>query len=160
MKTVIAGLVLANLIPAVQASNPSVSALAGIWTLVAADVEHPDGRRLRDYGAAPTGRLMIGTDGRYSLQIFKSERAAFSTNDKNAGTDTEFKSAVLGSSTHFGTIAMDGSTLTFRIEGASFPNWEGTIQRRSFELKGDELSYRVPARADGGIPVSVWRRTP
>jgi hypothetical protein len=27
-------------------------------------------------------------------------------------------------------------------------------------LHGDELRYRVPARPDGGIPISVWRRLP
>jgi hypothetical protein len=67
---------------------------------------------------------------------------------------------VLGSSTHYGTIALEGGQLVFHIEGASFPNWEGTVQRRSFELHGDELRYRVPARPDGGIPISVWRRMP
>jgi hypothetical protein len=46
----------------------------------------------------------------------------------------------------------------FHIEGASFPNWEGQQQRRSFELRGDTLSYRVPPRPDGNVPVSVWRR--
>lgn len=25
---------------------------------------------------------------------------------------------------------------------------------------GDELRYRVPARPDGGMPISVWRRMP
>ncbi|MEH6436041.1 hypothetical protein [Massilia sp. DD77] len=43
---------------------------------------------------------------------------------------------------------------------ASFPNREGTVQRRSFELQGDGLRYRVPARPDGGIPMSVRRRMP
>jgi hypothetical protein len=158
MKKAIVGLVLANLIPSAQAADPAVSALAGIWTLVAADVEHADGRRLRDYGASPKGRLMIGADGSYSLQIFKSERAPFASNDKSAGSEVEFKSAVLGSSTHYGSIGIDDGKLAFHIEGASFPNWEGTTQRRSFALSGDELSYRVPARADGGVPISVWRR--
>jgi hypothetical protein len=55
---------------------------------------------------------------------------------------------------------MEDGHLVFHIEGASFPNWEGTVQRRSFELHGDELRYRVPARPDGGIPISVWRRMP
>jgi hypothetical protein len=67
---------------------------------------------------------------------------------------------VLGSSTHFGTIEVDpvSSTLTFRIENASFPNWEGVLQKRHYELTGGELSYRVPARPDGNTPVSIWRR--
>jgi hypothetical protein len=67
---------------------------------------------------------------------------------------------VLGSSTHFGTISIDpvAGTLTFNIENASFPNREGVRQQRHYELNGDELSYRVPPRADGNTPISVWRR--
>jgi hypothetical protein len=49
-------------------------------------------------------------------------------------------------------------TLTFKIENAFFPNWEGAEQKRTFELSGDALIYRVPARPDGNIPISVWRR--
>jgi len=49
-------------------------------------------------------------------------------------------------------------TLTFKIESVSFPDCEGAEQKRTFELSGDELSYRVPARPDGNIPISVWHR--
>src|SRR3954469_21329811 len=78
------------------------SPLAGTWTLVAADLLHPDGSRTRDYGAAPKGRLIVDADGRYSLQIFKSERPHFASDDKTKGTPAEFASSVLGSSTHYG----------------------------------------------------------
>jgi hypothetical protein len=44
------------------------------------------------------------------------------------------------------------------MENASFPNWERTQQKRSDELNGDEVSYRVPVRPDGSMPISVWRR--
>ncbi|WP_075792617.1 lipocalin-like domain-containing protein [Massilia putida] len=157
MNKQIAAMVLAGAAPAVHASLPD---LAGTWTLVAADVQRPDGSIERDYGAAPKGRLCIDAQGRYTLQIFKAERPRFASPDKAAGTGDEFRAAVLGSSTHYGTVAMDGGQLVFHIEAASFPNWEGTVQRRSFELHGDELRYRVPARPDGGIPISVWRRMP
>ena len=153
----IAGMVLASAAPAVHATLPG---LAGTWTLVAADVQRPDGSVERDYGAAPKGRLAIDAQGRYTLQIFKAERPRFASADKAAGTSEELRAAVLGSSTHYGTLALDDGLLVFRIEAASFPNWEGTVQRRSFELHGDELRYRVPARPDGGIPMSVWRRLP
>jgi hypothetical protein len=134
--------------------------LAGTWTLVAADVLHADGTRSRDYGAAPKGLLLIDAQGHYSLQIFKAERPHFAAGDKLTGTSAEYQAAVLGSSTHFGTISVEpaAGTLTFKIENASFPNWEGTEQKRTFELNGDELSYRVPPRPDGNIPISVWRR--
>ena len=141
-------------------SSPAVSPLAGTWTLVAADVVHADGTRARDFGAAPKGLLLIDMAGRYSLQIFKSERPRFAAGDKLAGTEAEYKAAILGSSTHYGTVSMDTArhTLTFKIEAASFPNWEGAAQIRSYELKGDELSYRVPPRPNGDTPISVWRR--
>ena len=94
------------------------------------------------------------------MQIFKSERLRFATDSKADGSADEFKSAVMGSSTHYGTVAVDGKAgqLVFSIEGSSFPNWEGTVQRRRYELEDGELRYRVPPRADGSIPVSVWRR--
>jgi len=134
--------------------------LAGTWSLVAADVLKPDGTRAHDYGESPHGRLMIDTQGHYSLQIFKSERSRFASGDKASGTPAEFESAVLGASTHFGIVTIDNVTgnLIFQIEGSSFPNWEGTQQKRRFELQGTELSYRVPPRPDGSIPISVWRK--
>jgi hypothetical protein len=134
--------------------------LHGTWTLVAADKILPGGTRARDYGAQPKGRLVVDTRGRYSLQIFKSERLRFVIDSKADGSVDEFKSAVMGSSTHYGTVTIDDKAgqLVFSIEGASFPNWEGTVQRRRYTLEGGQLSYQVPPRADGSIPVSVWRR--
>ena len=134
--------------------------LAGTWTLQAADVLHPDGSRSSDYGAAPKGLLMIDRQGRYSLQIFRAERPHFAADAKAKGSPAEYQAAVMGSSTHYGTLELDAGQhrLVFHIDGASFPNWEGQQQRRSFELHGDALSYRVPPRPDGNVPISVWRR--
>lgn len=134
--------------------------LAGTWTLVAADKILPDGVRLHDFGDAPSGLLMIDTDGRYTLQIYRQGRPQFTGSDKKSGTPQELRAAVEGSSTHFGRLAIDepSQTLTFIIESAVFSNWEGSRQERRYELKGDELSYRVPARPDGHVPLSVWRR--
>lgn len=146
---------------AAQAAQPAgASPLVGTWTLAAADVIHPDGTRERDYGAAPKGLLMVDARGRYSLQIFKAERPRFVSGDRANGTPAEYEAAVLGASTHFGVLEVDraGHVLTFRVEAASFPNQDGTVQRRAYELKGDELSYRVAARPNGDTPVSVWRR--
>jgi hypothetical protein len=144
---------------AVQA-NEAVFPLAGSWGLVAADQLRPDGSRGPDYGAAPQGLLLIDAQGRYSLQIFQSERPRFASGDKKTGTAAEYQAASLGASSHFGNMELDAAThtLTFNIVGSAYKNWEGIAQKRVFELKGDELSYRVPPRPDGSIPVSVWRR--
>lgn len=139
---------------------PPPPRLAGTWTLVAADVLHPDGTRSPDFGAAPKGLLLIDGQGHYSLQIFSAERPRFGADDKAKGSESEYKAAVMGSSTHFGTVRTDAARgeLIFRVEGASFPNWEGQEQRRHYVLQGNVLSYRVAPRPNGDVPISVWRR--
>ncbi len=140
--------------------HPEKHVLEGTWTLVAADLLHPDGTRTRDYGEAPTGRLTVDAAGRYTVQIYKAERPRFASPDKRQGTAAEFEAAVLGSSTHFGTLTVDpvAHVLTVHIEHAAFPNWEGTTQLRQYTLQDDVLTYQVPARAGENIPLSVWRR--
>ncbi len=138
----------------------TVAAIEGTWTLAFADVEHPDGTRGHDYGDAPKGMLQIDHAGHYSLFIFDSSRPRFAANDRNAGTPGEFRAAALGASAHFGIVDIDSmkGTLAFHIEGATFPNWEGTTQVRSYVLSGDMLSYKVPPRPNGDIPLTGWKR--
>lgn len=134
--------------------------LAGTWTLTAADDLRPDGTRIQAYGPNPIGLLFLGADGRYSVQIFRSDRASFASGDKRRGTPQEYEAASLGMSSHFGRYVVDAaaSTITFKIEAASFPNWNGTEQKRPFTLSGDDLEWRVPATPSGTIPISAWRR--
>jgi hypothetical protein len=143
-----------------SAHAQSASPIAGTWTLVAADLLHADGTRTPDYGASPKGLLIVDAKGRYSLQIFRSERPRFASGDKVTGTAAELQAAVIGSSTHFGRMSLDtvARVLTVKIEGASFPNQEGTQQQRAYVLEDDQLSYNVPARADGNTPITVWQR--
>ena len=156
IRTALAALCIIPLVAATAGEMP----LTGSWTLVQADVLFPDGRQAHDYGEAPKGLLIIDAQGRYSLQIFNSERPKFASGDKAKGTAEEYRADVMGISTHFGTIGVDTAAhvLTLNMEGASLPNQEGGVQKRFYELKGDELSYRVEPRSDGSIPISVWRR--
>jgi Lipocalin-like domain len=142
------------------AADLAASALVGTWTLVAADVIHRDGSRGHDHGDTPKRLLMIDTQRHYSLQIFDSLRPHYASGDRARGTSTEYQANALGISTHFGTLQVDAAAgvLTLNVEGASFPNQDGQQQKRFYKLDGDELSYRVQARPNGDVPVSVWRR--
>lgn len=144
----------------VRAQTRAAPSLEGVWTLVAAEVRHPDGSVARDYGNAPAGRLTIDVEGRYALQIFNTARPRFASGDRANGTPDEYRGTVMGLSTHYGTLEIDPAvgTLTFNIEQASYANWNGAIQRRQYELDGDQLTYRVPPRPNGDVPVSIWRR--
>jgi hypothetical protein len=146
---------------AVAGERPSLPrALVGTWSLVAADVQHPDGSIGHDYGAAPRGSMMVDAAGRYTLMIYKSERPRFASGDRAAGTPEEYRETALGMSVHYGMLSADvkARTLTFAIEQASFANWNGTRQVRHYQLQGKVLRYTVAARPNGDIPISVWRK--
>ena len=138
------------------------SPLAGSWVLVAAERIGVDGSRRSDYGATPRGRLLVDAQGRYAVQIYSDERPRFASGNKARGTPEEYAATVIGMSAHYGTCQVDeaGGTLRFRIEQSAYRNWEGTEQVRQYVLRGDTLSYQVPASAagDGSIAISVWRR--
>lgn len=144
----------------VRAQALATSGLVGTWQLVAADLLAPDGSRRHDYGPAPEGLLVVDAEGRYSLQIYARDRPRFAAGDKARGTPAEFEAALMGCSTHFGTLDVDPAarTMTLHVQRSSYPNQDGSVQVRNYALEDDRLSYRVQARADGNIPISEWRR--
>jgi hypothetical protein len=143
---------------ATEGSSP----LVGTWKLLVADDLRPDGTQVRAYGDHPQGILMIDRSGQYSLQLFRTERPKFASGDKRRGTPQEYEAAVLGMSSHIGHCELDPASgiVTFRIDLAAYPNWDGTVQRRQYRLEGDVLSYQIPAAASSGgnIPISVWKK--
>jgi hypothetical protein len=134
----------------------------GTYALVAVDNILADGSRVHLYGDAPQGLLIFDGQGNYALQIFSQGRQKFAANDKSKGTDEENRAAVKGSNAHFGTYTIDDAngTITFNIQHASFPNWEGTQQKRPFTLIGNVFKYTVPAPTTGGAVTGevVWRK--
>lgn len=145
-----------------QAAPPQFHDLVGVWNMSAAYRLHPDGSQSDDYGPAPRGLLIVMPDGRYSVQIYHTERPPFTSRDYRKATPAEYQRAVLTASTHFGTLKLDAERglLVFHISGALNAGWDGSVQERAFTLTGDSLSWRVPARADGDTPISVWKRSP
>jgi hypothetical protein len=136
--------------------------LVGTWTLVLVDNVLPDGSRAHLYGSDPQGILTFDAEGRYALQIYRAGRAKFVSGDKSKATPEENSATVLGSNAHFGGYSVNTAdgTVIFRIEHASFPNWDGTEQKRAFIVSGDELTYTVPTPTSGGTVIGEvkWRR--
>ena len=145
------------------AQTPAAGApLVGTWILVRVDNALPDGTRTPLYGESPQGLLMFDAQGRYALQILREGRPRFAANDKSKGTPEENQAAVQGSNSHFGRYTVDAGsgTLIFHIEHASYPNWEGTEQKRTYTLSADRLKYVVPTPTTGAAVVGEveWRR--
>jgi len=144
------------------AEEGTLPSLQGTWRMEAAYERHADGSVTHNYGLHPQGLMMADEAGRYSIQIFRPDRAPFRSGDKTTGEPAEYRDAVLGSSTHFGTVQIDPAhhQLVFAVEAASFPNWNGKTQLRDFTYRDGLLSYAVPASASGNgtVSYSIWRR--
>lgn len=171
MKHVLLSFFLLQGITAIQAQpNSSTTTLkhlqqelAGTWELVSVDNIYPDGSRVQPYGEHPQGILMFDPKGNYSIQILKSNRPAIVSGDKNKCTPEESAALVQGSNSHFGKYLVDTrcGTITFRIEHAFFPNWEGTEQKRNLTYTGNTIKYVVSNTTQGGKTVIAevsWRR--
>lgn len=136
------------------------TSLAGTWQLIGADKILPDGKQVPDYGTDPQGIAIFTANGQYMLEIFRSDRMPFASGDRANATPEEYKSAVMSTSCHFGTYSVDmmKHVITFHIDRATFPNWDKSSRNSSYMLRGDTLTWRVPPRPDGSIPVSVFKR--
>ncbi len=141
-------------------ATAQTSPIVGTWELTAADKLLPDGTRVLDYGEKPHGLVIFTADGHYSIQIYRADRVKFASGDKAKGTPEEYKEASLGMSVHFGSYNVDPvkHTITFHIDRSGFPNWDEATRASPYVLKGDELSWKVAARPDGSVPITVLRR--
>ena len=140
-----------------SAQTPSI---VGTWGLTRAEKLLPDGTRVSDYGDKPHGLVIFTSNGYYSMQIYRAERLKFSSGDKLKGTPEEYKEASLSTSVHFGRYTLDpaNATITFHIDRSSFPNQDDTTQVRPYEIRDNELSWKVAPRPDGSIPITVLHR--
>ena len=132
--------------------------LAGTWTLVSAVTEQ-GGNKTDIFGPNPKGILIVDANSRYVIAFARADLPKVASNNRTTATPEENKAIVGGSLTHFGTISVNAAdkTFTFKIEAATFPNWDGTEQKRAFTVTGDELTYTVPAAPAGGTATTVWK---
>lgn len=139
------------------------SEFTGSWTLVSVENTNSDGTKSLPYDTNPKGFLFFDEKGNYSIQIYKDKRAKIISGDKNKCTPEENTAIVQGSNSHFGEYEIDetNKTITFKIKTASFPNWEGTIQKRLYTFANNKLKYAVTNTTQGGksvIAEVVWKK--
>jgi lipocalin-like protein len=145
---------------AIAQGKPLREQLVGTWQYVAVDVVGPDGSRTPLYGPNPRGAASFDSKGHYILLTARASLPKFKSNDRTKATPAEDKSVVDGSIAHFGTYTVNETekTITFHIATSTFPNWDGTEQKRPFTIIGNELKWRTPASSGGGIAEVVLKR--
>lgn len=134
--------------------------LIGTWTYVSVDLIHPDGTRDPLFGPSPQGQANFDANGRYILMTTRANQSRFASSNRMEGTAEENKAAVQSSIAHFGRYTVDESnkTITFHIQASTFPNWNGTEQKRPFTISNDELRWMTPASTGSGTAEVVLRR--
>ena len=134
--------------------------VVGTWTVVSTVNTRPDGSRYEALGSNPRGVFMLDANGHFALTILGEARRKFASNSRLEGTPDENKASVQGSIAYFGTYTVNDAdhTLTFHIERCTFPNWDGTDQKRSVTITGDEMKYTNTGASGGGKAELVWKR--
>ena len=105
----------------------------------------PRSPRVKLLGFLARQRVPLGTERKYFRTVAFLDHSIYLS---------------LSTSVHFGRYTVDPvkHTITFQIDRSSVPNLDDTTAVRQYELKGDELSWRVAPRQDGSIPLTTLRR--
>ena len=138
----------------------SASAVVGTWTLVSSVTER-DGARTDQFGTGAKGMMTLDADGHFMLTIIGPDLPKFASNNRAQGTPDENKAVMSKSIAMIGTYSVDsaGKTLTFKVDTATFPNWNGTEQKRLLSASNkDELKYITPTASSGGVGTVIWAR--
>lgn len=156
-------LLVVNSAIAQNAKQTMKTELLGSWTLVSVENINSDGTKNLPYDVNPRGILFFDEKGNYAIEIYKNERPKIISGDKNKCTPEENAAIVQGSNAHFGVYEIDENqkVITFKIKTASFPNWEGTTQKRSYTYMDNKLKYVVTNTTQGGKSVTaevVWKK--
>jgi hypothetical protein len=137
--------------------------LVGVWTYVHNYNILPDGKRIEPQGPEGTGKgiLVLDAPGRFVLNMIRADIPKFALNNRQQGTEAENKAAAQGAIAYFGTYEVDepNKALTMKIEYSSFPNFNGSTQRRDIKLENDELTITNTTGASGGTAYITWKRS-
>lgn len=106
---------------------------------------------------------MLVFDGtRFATQVMAANLPKFASNNRMSGTPQEYEAISHGIVAYFGTYTVNEADriVTLHIERSSFPNWEGTDQRRKFEFVDDELRYTAASSTANPAEAAqlVWKR--
>jgi len=162
--TTIALLFLAVALPSGEALSQQKTLkeqVVGTWTSVSNDTVRPDGSRVPNYGPNPQGLAIFDSNGHYILLVARAGVPKFASGSRTESTPEENKAVVQGSIAHFGKYTIDEAdkTITFHIETSTFPNWNGTVQKRPFTVMEDELKWTTPSSGGGGSAEVVMHRS-
>jgi hypothetical protein len=145
----------------VAQQKPLKEQLIGNWTLVSSDQVRPDGSKLKQFGANPTGVNVFDANGRFFVLIASADDSKIASNNPNKTNSEEGGGLIPESMAYYGTYTVNEAekVVVLHLEASTFPNLVGTDQKRIVtSLAADELKYTNPAAMRGLQVDQVWKR--
>jgi len=140
----------------------------GSYTLDSFELRFDDGTAQHPLGRDAEGLIVYTREGFFTGQMMQKGRPKFaqlrqSAAQKDFGSDAEVRAAFNGYVAYYCTYDVDEAQkiVNHRIISALIPNWEGQVNVRHYEFKGDVLVLSSPAMVVNGRQarsVLHWRR--
>lgn len=132
------------------------TSVIGVWRLVSFEFRKENGRATYPFGKEARGSFIYTQSGHFSGQLMRIDRPKFLIADQMQGTVEEILASYKGAISYFGTYTVDteNKIVLHQVEGSIFPNMEGTIQKRFFELSENQLQLKTPEFNVGGERVT------
>jgi hypothetical protein len=130
--------------------------LIGTWMLVSAQ----DEKNADIFGPHPVGVLVFDASGHIISEVMRADLPKFTSPNRTKANPEESQAVMRGSIAYFGTYTFTSpGNLSLHIISSTFPNWNGSDQRRSFIINNDELQYINPSPSFGEMSVHLlWKR--
>jgi hypothetical protein len=141
-----------------QKATSTKDQIVRVWKLVSAEAEQ-DGKKVEFFGSDPLGIYIFDANGRFFSQISRSDLPKFASGNRYQGTPEENKAVVRGFIAYFGNYTVtESGILTLHMVNSSFPNFNGTDQKRLIHIDGDEMQYSSAETSFGASAHQVWKR--
>jgi hypothetical protein len=132
--------------------------LVGSWAVVSAVNTAADGVTTDAFGSKPAGMIIFADDGHFALVDTRADLPKLAADNRKLGTPEENKAIVEGSIALFGSYALADKTITFKIEGGTWPGWNGTEQRGiGVSYLGDDLKWTAASSTGGTTDITLRR---
>ena len=158
-------------LPSSNQGAPSIlSSLVGAWSLVSYCAPSIDNPADMAYPLGPDaeGILLYTQDGYMSATLLRPGQTPYASAEPGNASQAELAESTKRYLGYAGPFLLDeaGQRLVVRhkMQLVNFPNWQGNVQTRMMQLRGDELTLGLEGFVDiGGVrrqPMLIWRRMP
>ena len=143
--------------PGMSCAQSLKEQIVGTWRL--ASIYNEDkGVKTYNFGDKPAGLLMFDRAGNVLQFLSKPGAPKFAAGNRMKGTDAENRAVVQSIIAGIGSYAVDGETVTISWLASSFPNRDGTQEKRTYKITGDTMTATNPVASSGGTSYSSYTR--